>query len=360
MNRKLFFTVWMLLGLGGGSALLAQKAITTSAPFLQIAPDARSGGMGDIGIALSPDANAIFWNSAKAAFDTSKAAVAANYIPWLKDLADDVYMASLAGNYKVNDHSALLIGVRYFNMGNINLTNDGTTILSTQRPRQYSIDAGYALKVSEHVGVGVTLKYIHSSLLGGTWSGKSYNSGSAVAGDIAVFYNKPDNQGQGLSAGVTLSNVGSKISYTDDVTAKYFLPANLGAGAAYRFALDEKSGLTISGEVNHLLVPAMDTANVSDYYNKTVLSGMGSSFSNKALSAAAGAEYSYNHQFFLRTGYHWESESAGGRHYFTAGAGFQLSTLGINFSYLAQSGNGINRNPLSNTFRFGLLFTVLQ
>jgi hypothetical protein len=159
--------------------LLAQSSapvnvVTSSVPFLQISPDSRGGGMGDVGVAVSPDANAIFRNQAKTAFADSKFAIGANYIPWLKDVADGVSMTSLAGYYKLGKNEAVSGGLRYFNMGNINFTNDGTTILGSQRPREYSIEGGYARKLDEHFGLGLTFRYINSSLIQGSVGGKEY------------------------------------------------------------------------------------------------------------------------------------------------------------------------------------------
>ncbi len=331
---------------------------TSSAPFLQIPPDARSGAMGDVGIALSPDANTTFWNNSKAAFATAKAGIAANYIPWLSDLTDNVFLASIGGYYKLDETSAITGGVRYFNMGDINLTNDGTTVLGSERPRQFSIEGGYSLKVSRRFGVGVSLRYINSKLMEGMYAGKAYSSGNAIAGDVSAYYNAVDSNGAGFSAGLTLSNIGSKMNYTHGAGNKYFLPANIGIGATYTWVLNVDNKLTLSADGNHLSVPVLDSANESDYFDKSVISGVGSSFSNKAWTAAIGGEYGYNNQFFARAGYHWETEYAGDSKFVTAGVGLKLSDVNINVSYLFQTGSGVSRNPLSNTLRFGVLFDL--
>ena len=344
-------------------SLLAQSnsmvnVATSSAPFLQISPDARSGALGDAGIALSPDANATFWNNAKTSFAGSKAGASANYIPWLSDVADNVFLASLGGYYKPTETSAVTGGVRYFNMGNINLTNDGVTILGSQRPRQFSIEAGYSLQVSSRFGVGVNLRYINSNLIQGNFSGKSYNTGNAVAGDVSAYYNAKDSAGSGFSAGFTLSNIGSKMNYTNASDYKYFLPANMGLGAAYTFILDEDNKLTLIAEGNHLAVPVLDSTNQNDYYNKSVVSGIGSSFSNKAWQVSVGVEYGYNNQFFARAGYHTETKEAGNIRFISAGVGVKVSDININVSYLFQNGNGVGRNPLSNTLKLSALFDL--
>lgn len=362
MNKKIIpaaFLSFCLLSITG-SRLHAQTSMvnvaTSSAPFLQISPDARSGAMGDVGIALSPDANATFWNNAKAPFANANGGISANYIPWLSDITDNVFLASVGGYYKLDESSAITGGVRYFNMGDINLTNDGTTVLASERPRQFSIEGGYSLKVSARFGVGVSLRYINSKLMQGTYAGKAYSNGNAIAGDVSAYYNAADSSGAGFSAGITLSNIGSKMSYTDGADNKYFLPANIGIGAVYTWVLNEDNRLTLSADGNHLSVPVFDSANANDYYDKSVISGIGSSFSNKAWTAAVGGEYAYNNQFFARAGYHWETEGAGDNKFVTAGVGVKLSEVNINVSYLFQTGNGISRNPLSNTVRLGVLF----
>ncbi|HWK04880.1 MAG TPA: type IX secretion system outer membrane channel protein PorV [Puia sp.] len=344
--------------------LLAQSSapvnvVTSSVPFLQISPDSRSGGMGDVGVAVSPDANAIFRNQAKTAFADSKFAIGANYIPWLKDVADGVSMTSLAGYYKLGKNEAVSGGLRYFNMGNINFTNDGTTILGSQRPREYSIEGGYARKLDEHFGLGLTFRYINSSLIQGSVGGKEYKTGTAFAADLSLFYQHKDSKGQGAAAGLTISNLGSRIGYTNDNTNKSFLPANLCMGGAYTWVVEEDNKLTLAVDVNHLLVPAYDSTNGgADYYHRSVLSGMGKSFGNKDFQAAAGMEYNYRNQFFARAGYHWETKEAGDLKFFSAGLGLKVSEWGFDFSYLAPSGQGVNRNPLSNTLRFSVLFEL--
>lgn len=340
--------------------------VTTAVPFLRISPDARSGGMGDVGIATSPDANSGFWNLAKTPFATSKGSISATYTPWLKDIASDVYLAALAGYYQMDEESAISGSIRYFNLGKIDFVDNSGNYLNTGRPREFAIDFGYSRKVSDNLGVGVTLRYINSSLANGiSTNGVTYKAGNSFAADISLFHNGLNEDGQGFNYGVTVSNLGAKIGYTNNAKAKDFIPANLGAGLSYTWVFDETSKFMLGVDANKLLVPSVpeytgnteeDSANLEKYYNQGVFESWFKSFSNKAYTFSFGGEYTYNNQFAVRAGYFYEGKSQGGRRYFTAGVGLNYNGIGFNFSYLAPSGNGITRNPLSNTLRFSVIF----
>lgn len=363
----------MLLG-GAISVANAQttkiNVVTSAVPFLRISPDARSGGMGDVGIATSADANSNFWNLAKTPFATSKSGVAATYTPWLKDLGlNDVYLASLAGFYKIDETSAISASVRYFSLGNIQFTDNLGNDLSTFRPREFAVDLGYSRKLSSKLALGVALRYINSNLASGTINGNTYKTGSSVAGDIHLFHNGAKENGEGFNYGVTLSNLGAKISYTSDATQKDFIPANLGLGGAYTKVFDESNKLTFGVDLHKLLVPTPpsvgDSAGLADYRKTGVVSSWFKSFGDapgkfseeiQEVSLSAGAEYWYNNQFALRAGYFYEHPNKGNRKYFTVGAGLKYNMFGLNFSYLLPQGSGVNRNPLSNTLRFSLVF----
>ncbi len=346
------------------------NVVTSAVPFLRISPDARSGGMGDVGIATSPDANAAFWNLAKTPFNTKQGGIALTYTPWLKDLGlNDVYLASLSGFYKLDELQAISGSLRYFSLGNIQFTDNLGNDLSSFRPREFAVDAGYSRKLSDNLSIGVALRYINSNLASGTINGVSYKAGSSVAGDLSIFHTGIKEDGSGLNYGVTLSNLGSKISYTSDANQKDFIPANLGLGIAYTKVFDETSKMTFGLDLHKLLVPTPpaigDSAGLVAYRNKGVVSSWFSSFGDapngfseeiKEVQASLGAEYWYNNQFALRAGYFYENPSKGNRKYFTLGAGLKYNTFGLNFSYLLPSGNGVNRNPLSNTLRFSLVF----
>src|SRR3954453_8666445 len=341
--------------------------VTTAVPFLRISPDARSGGMGDVGIAISPDANAGFWNLAKTPFATSSGQIGATYTPWLKDIAQDVYLATVAGYYKLSDEQAISGSIRYFNLGEIQFVDFNGNPLNTSRPREFAIDFGYSRKIAENLGLGVTLRYINSNLANGSYNGVTYKAGNAIAADLSVYHSGLNDEGMGFNYGVSLSNLGSKIGYTNDAKSKDFIPANLGAGLAYTWVFQETSKFTLGLDVNKLLVPASpeytgdyttDSLNLEDYHNMSVFNSWFKSFSNKAITFSGGAEYTYNDQFSLRAGYFYEGKNQGGRRYFSAGVGLKYNIFQFNFSYLAPSGNGVTRNPLSNTLRFGIIFDL--
>ncbi|MFP5040359.1 type IX secretion system outer membrane channel protein PorV [Parasediminibacterium sp. JCM 36343] len=346
--------------------------VTTAVPFLRISPDARAGGMGDVGIATTPDANSAFWNLAKTPFTKNKSAVSLTYTPWLKDLGlNDVYLLCASGYYKLDDINALSLSTRYFSLGTIQFTDANGNDLQKSNPKEYSAELGYSRKLGEKLGLGVTLKYINSSLISGSAGSDAtiYKAGTSIAGDISLFKNAPGENGEGLSWGVALSNLGTKIGYTNDAQNKDYIPANLGLGLAYTIVPDEGNRFSFALDVNKLLVPGLnsdstiDAATLAAYRSKSVVNSWFSSFSDggnqlQKLQASVGAEYTYADQFSLRTGYFYESNSQGGRKYLTFGAGLKYNVITINISYLASSGNGVTRNPLSNTLRFGVTFDL--
>jgi len=367
----------------GGMAVKAQQAqpinvVTTAVPFLRISPDARAGGMGDVGVATSPDANSPFWNLAKVPFAQKNFSVALTYTPWLKDLGlNDVYLLAASGYYKLDEESALGASVRYFSLGNIQFTDQGGFDNGSGRPREFGIDAGYTRKLSDKIGIGIALRYIRSNLAGNlATTSTTYKPGSTVAGDISFFYNGQSEAGEGWNFGATLSNLGGKIGYTNDASQKDYIPANLGLGTSYTKAFDEENKITFGLDVHKLLVPSppvwtddpsQDSALVADYRNKSTVSSWFSSFGDapggfkeelKEFQISVGAEYNYNEQFFFRAGYFYEDKTKGNRKYFTVGLGVKYNVFGLNFSYLVPSGSGVNRNPLSNTLRFGLIFDL--
>lgn len=350
------------------------NVVTTAVPFLRISPDARSGGMGDAGIATLPDATSVFWNLSKIPFAQNRSEVTLTYTPWLQGLGlNDVYLLSAAGYHQIDDLQSVAASLRYFSLGTIQFTDNLGNNLNKGRPREFAIDAGYARKLSESVGVGIALRFIHSNLASGqSASGSTYKAGTAVAGDLSIYGdNTEGGSTSGLNWGVTLSNLGSKISYTNDASERDFIPANLGLGAAYVNVIDDVSKITFALDVNKLLVPTPpalgDEEALSAYHEKGVVSSWFSSFSDapggfseelKEFQISAGAEYSYNDQFMFRAGYFYEAPTKGDRKYFTVGAGLNYNMFGLNFSYLIPTNSGYNRNPLSNTMRFGLTFNL--
>jgi hypothetical protein len=354
------------------------NVVTSAVPFLRISPDARAGGMGEVGIATNPDANSAFWNLAKTPFNRNIGGVGLTYTPWLKRLGlNDVYLATVAGFYKLSDLEAISGSLRYFSLGNIQFTGGSGEPLGMGNPREFAIDAGYTRKLSDKSGLGVALRFINSSLIKGdpNGSGTTYKAGNTVAGDLSYYFTSAGGTEslQGWSFGATLTNLGGKIGYTTDAKQKDFIPANLGLGTAYTKVYDENNRITFGLDVNKLLVPTpplnadgnIDPADLEKYRAKSVVNSWFSSLNDapqgfgeelREFQISAGMEYWYTEQFALRAGYFYEDKTKGNRKYFTLGAGLKYNVFGLNFSYIIPSGSGINQNPLSNTLRFGIVF----
>lgn len=352
------------------SSVFAQRinVVTTAVPFLRISPDARAGGMGDAGLATSPDASSIFWNLSKIPFAKSNNAASITYTPWLRDLqVNDVFLATLSGYHKLDDQQAISASLRYFSLGKIQFTDINGQDLFQGNPREFAIDAGYSRKLSDRSGLGVALRYINSNLVNGSINGQGFKPGNAVAGDISFYYDGTSEAGNGWTFGAAATNLGSKISYTSNAQEKDYIPANLGVGTAYTKQIDEINKITFALDLNKLLVPTppdtpATSTQIAAYRNKSVasswISSLGDGDDFKEITFSLGAEYTYNDQFTLRAGYFYEDKTKGNRKYFTLGAGLKYNVFGLNLSYLVPSGNGVNRNPLSNTLRFSLLFDL--
>lgn len=359
------------------SFLNAQSAekinvVTTAVPFLRISPDARAGGMGDLSIATSADAASSFFNLGKVPFNELNAGVNVTYTPWLKNLVNDVYLASVAAFYKMDEISAISGSLRYFSLGSIQFTNENGQSLGSRNPRELGIQAGYSRRLSDQLGIGIGMKYINSNLASGTYNGATYKPGSAVAADLGLYYSGHDEAGDGWAFGLALSNLGSKIGYTDNAEQKDFIPANIGLGTTYTKVLDETNKISFGLDVNKLLVPTPPGQGATQdqfdaYRKKSVVSSWFSSLGDapdgfseelKEFQISVGAEYWYNNQFAIRAGYFHENEIKGNRRFFTAGAGLKYNVFGLNFSYLVPTGSGVNQNPLSNTLRFSIIFDL--
>ncbi len=370
-------TAVILIFCGTLSAVKAQvqplNVVTTAVPFLRISPDARSGGMGDVGLATSADASSSFWNMGKVAFNQSKGGIMATYTPWLKDLVNDVYLASLAGYYKLDDNQAFSASLRYFSLGNIQFTDNQGNDFGSFRPREFGIDVGYSRRLSSKMGVGIALKYINSNLAGGVSVGSTtYKTGNSVAADLGFYYDGKNQAGNGWAFGAAMTNLGSKIDYTTNATQKDFIPANLGIGTSFTHKYNASNQLSFGLDINKLLVPTppadpATTQQLADYRSKSVIGSWFSSFGDapggfkeelKEFQVSFGGEYWYNNQFALRAGYFYENKTKGNRRYFTTGIGVKYNIFGFNFSYLLPAGNGVNRNPLSNTLRFSVIFDM--
>jgi hypothetical protein len=346
--------------------------VTTAIPFLRISPDARSGGMGDVGVATTPDVSSNFWNLAKIPFTKEDNAVGITYTPWLQDLGlNDVYLLCASAYHKVDDLNSIAGSIRYFSLGTIQFTDENGNNLQTFTPKEYAFDFGYTRKIGDHLGLGVSLRYVASMLANGSVGGTVYKTGTTVAGDFSIYKSPSGENGEGFGWGIALTNLGGKIGYTDDALDKDYIPANLGVGIAYTSVPNESSRITYALDINKLLVPsppvvtgdsATDNAAETAYKTQSVVSSWFKSFSggNQAqlLQASAGIEYTYADQFFVRGGYHYEDASQGGVKYFSVGLGLKYNVISVNLSYLVPSGNGITRDPLSNTIRFGLAFDL--
>ncbi len=355
----LFFTMFT-------QTLFAQSStenpITTAVPFLRLAADARTAGMGDVAIATNPDANSIFYNGAKTVFNEKNFGIGLTYTPWLSELdIKDLYQMSASGFYKLSDLDAISIGVRNFSMGTFSFTDNSGQEIKKFRPNDLAIEAGYSRKLSQKMGIGLSVRYINSKLADNNGNG-DYKTGNSVAADLSVFYKNTS----GWNFGAALTNLGSKIDYGGKQS---FIPANISLGTAYNKSFNEDNKISFALDVSKLLVPTPpdpnDAAKVEAYENKGVVSSWFSSYGDapggfkeeiKEVQLALGSEYTYMDKFSLRAGYFHENKLKGNRNYFTAGAGIVYKVTGFNFSYLVPTGNNSNISALKNSFRLSLLF----
>jgi len=336
-----------------------------------IAPDARSAGMGDVGAATDPDVNSQYWNPAKYPFCISRAGVALNYTPWLRQLVNDIDLAYVVGYYRLGEYGALSGSLRYFSLGEVT-----TTTSETVNPYEMAIDVAYSRMLSEHFSMAVALRWIYSDLRYDYTEDAS--PASAFAADVAMYYNNYIMLGQRecqLGLGLNVSNVGSKISYYGDDRSQ-FLPANLRIGASLMVPVDEYNRFSIAADANKLLVPtvplqqegeetsAYQARVIEEYSDVGSISGIFKSFSDaprgfkeelEEIQWSVGAEYVYHDQFSLRVGYHHESETKGNRKYFTVGGGFRMNVFSLDVGYVIATGQ---TNPLDKTLRFTLAFDM--
>ena len=384
MSRiKLFFATCAFLGFSLHSFAQVDKnnifnPVTTSVTSQSVAPDARAGGMGDVGAATDPDVASQYWNVAKYPFAISRAGVALNFTPWLRKLVNDMNLAYLSGYYRIGDHSAVSASLRYFSLGevqtNYNPTQQGTAM--TINPYEMSVDAGYSLMLSEKFSIGTAVRFIYSDLKADYTD--DVTPGSAFAADLGAYYQDYVNIGQRecqLGLGLNISNIGSKISFGGDNNS-YFIPTNLRLGASLMVPIDEYNRITFAADANKLLVPTypkikegesptdFDARVQKEYYDVSSISGIFKSFGDAPNGAkeelqeiqwSIGAEYAYNDKFTLRAGYHHESENKGNRKYFTVGAGFKMNVFSLDAGYVISTAA---TNPLDQTLRFTLTFDM--
>lgn len=343
--------------------------IVTAVPFLSISPDARSGALGDAGVAISPDANSLYWNPSKLAFMEYPAMASLSYSPWLKNIVPNVFLFYGSYIHRLDERNTLGGSFRYFNLGNIDLYDDIRNATGIAHPYEFSLDGSLARKFGENFSMGLTLRYVYSALSTAGISHGQLNSGnSALAADVSLYVKTPVIQfgkEASLAFGTNISNIGGRINYSEN-GGKFFLPTNLKVGVANTLPLDDKSTLTLAVDLNKLLVPTPPIRDADQVIikgkddDKTVVEGMFGSFSDapgglkeelQELSISSGIEYSYNKQFAFRAGYFYEHPNKGNRRYFTVGAGFSHQALRIDFCYLKASQE---KSPLANTIRLSI------
>jgi hypothetical protein len=349
------------------------NAIQTVVPFLSIAPDSRSGAMGDAGVATTPDTYSQHWNPAKFAFIDGKAGVGISYSPWLRNLVPDINIAYLTGYYRIDEKQVASGSLLYSSLGDVPFTDDFGNLERTFKPNELAFDLGYSRIFAENFSGGMAFRFIYSNLTGGSYSGgDATKPGISFAADISGYYRKDvtmfSKDGE-LAFGLNFSNIGSKMSYSDGQTSD-FIPMNMRLGTAGTIKLDNFNKLTLAIDFNKLLVPTPPIYNndmeiiAGKNPNVGVPVAIFQSFYDAPggfkeeideITSSIGLEYWYNNQFALRTGYFHENESKGNRKYFTAGAGFKLKGFNIDFSYLMPT---VSNHPLARTLRFSLAFDI--
>ncbi len=386
---KILRIISLLLLLTIASSAIAQKSefnpIQTGVTSLGIAPDARGASMGDLGVATEADANSQFWNPSKYAFAYSAAGVSLSYTPWLRKLVNDIFLANLAGYWKLgqDDNQALSASLRYFSLGEVTSNNGGSDIAQTINPYEMSIDLGYSRKLSESFSMGVVFRYIYSDLgFSDSYAGDTNSGASAFSADISGYYTTYPIIGRNecqWSWGFNVSNIGTKVAYNNGEDPAY-LPTNLRLGTSFTFPLADYHNLSLNLDANKLLVPARPrqadfdlntpegqaayTNALTDWENMSPISGIFNSFSDapggakeefQEITWSIGGEYSYNNQFFLRAGYFYEHENKGNRQYLGIGAGFSLNVVQLDASYMLATAAS---SPLDQTLRFSLTFDM--
>jgi len=357
------------------------NTITTAVPFLLISPDSRAGGMGDVGVATTPDANSLHWNPAKYSFIDQEVGFAVSYVPWLRELVPDINLSYISGYKKLNRNDVLAMELRYFTLGDITFTDVIGNNLGQYKPNEFAIGSSYSRKLSDQFSLAISGRYIYSNLTGGQSAGGiATNAGQSIAADVAGYYVKDiriAKKDAELAFGANISNIGNKISYTETST-RDFIPINLRLGTAINVDFDEYNKISFALDINKLLVPTPPIYNdsISDQIdfgkdpNVSVVSGIFQSFGDapggfneemREINFSLGTEYWYNNQFAIRAGYFNEHNTKGGRKFFTFGSGVKYNVFALDFSYLINASRAINgNNPLANTMRFTLTFDFGQ
>ncbi len=350
-----------------GSSVSQTNGVYPSVPFLLITPDARAGSMGDAGVAVAPDGNAMSINPAKLAFLETSYGASLSYSPWLKSLVPDINLTYLSGFYKLDDRSAIGSSLRYFSLGEISLTDEFGSSQGIYSPSEFALDATYARKFGENFSLGTTARFINSNLNSGQISGSQQEAGTAFAVDVSAYFTRPTvlfSKDAILSAGLNLSNIGTKMKNADN----RFLPANMKLGGASTFIIDDYNQFTIALDFNKLMVPTEPIRDIDGKItagkdpDRSVPAGIFGSFADapggfseelKEVGISTGIEYTYNQQFALRAGYFYETPEKGDRRYLTVGAGLKYNMFNLDFAYLIANAE---KSPLANTLRFSLMF----
>lgn len=381
MKKSAVVLLLIIIALTGSPLLYGQQnsgelnAIQTVVPFLTIAPDSRAGGMGDAGVATSPDVFSMHWNPAKFAFIDGKGGIGLSYSPWLRTLVPDINIALLSGYSRIDKKQVLSSSLLYSSLGDVPFTDEFGNLERTFTPNEFSFDAGYARLFTDNLSGGIAFRFIYSNLTGGSYSGGvATKPGISFAADISGYYNKDisvfDKKGL-LAFGLNFSNIGSKMSYSDSQTSD-FIPMNMRLGSSFTVDLDSYNKITLSLDLNKLLVPTPpiysssnpDSIIAGKDPNVAVPVAIFQSFYDAPggfneeiheLTWSIGAEYLYNNIFAVRSGYFHEHETKGNRKYFTAGAGFRLNAFTLDFSYLMPL---VQNHPLAKTLRFSLAFDI--
>ena len=346
------------------------NTIQTAAPFLLITPDARSGAMGDVGVAISPDANSLHWNPAKMAFLDKPTGLSVSYTPWLRNLVPDVDLGYLTMYHRLDKRNTIGGALRYFSYGSIQLTDNSQNDIGVYSPNEFSIEGTYSRRFGNEFSLGTAIRYIRSSLSNGQFNGQDIQPATALAADASAYYKTGTvllGRDAELAFGLNISNIGTKMSYSTN-GSKSFLPTNMKLGAASTFMLDELSTLTFALDLNKLLVPTSHIRDAGGQIisgkdsDRSVPSAIFGSFSDapggfseelSEISYSAGAEYWYNKQFALRSGYFYETPTKGDRRYFTVGAGLKYNVFNLDFAYILANQQ---TSPLAQTLRFSLVF----
>ncbi|HZY25910.1 MAG TPA: type IX secretion system outer membrane channel protein PorV [Bacteroidales bacterium] len=381
MKIKRIAIFLLIIVFSGKTLLFSQQssgglnAIQTVVPFLTIAPDSRAGAIGDAGVATSPDVYSMHWNPSKLAFIDGNGGIGISYSPWLRNLVPDINIAYLAGYKRIDTKQVIATSLLYSSLGDVPFTDEFGNLERTFNPNEFAFDAAYARLFSDNISGSIAFRFIYSNLTGGSYSGGvATRPGISFASDISGYYQKKISlfsKDAQLGVGINFSNIGTKMSYSQSQTSD-FIPMNMRIGAATTINLDTYNKITVTLDLNKLLVPTPpiysstkpDSIIKGKDPNVSVPVALFQSFFDapggfkeemREITYSTGIEYWYNNQFALRGGFFYEDPSKGNRKYFTAGAGFRLKAFTLDFSYLMPLAQN---HPLAHTLRFSIAFDL--